>query len=239
MSKEKRTIKKTPKWSKSFTFVLLLITSLSYGQDLSEKALNFQDMETRLYSMMNQDQVHLEEVQHLAEQYFAKVGTGKGTGYKHFKRWEHNAKRTLQPDGKTMSHDAMVKTMRRARSAEGSANQRASSNWIERGPLATPTGSAPNVGVCRIVAMAVNPANEQMIYAAAYEGGLWKTTNGGNSWSPLGDQFPTMRVQDVAIQPSNANIVYYGDAVGGVYKSTNGGNSFFIAYRSSRQHHRY
>ena len=147
MSKEKRTIKKAPKWSKSFTFVLLLlITSLSYGQDLSEKALSFQDMEIKLYSMMDQDQVNLEEVQHLAEQYFAKVGTGKGTGYKHFKRWEHHAKRTLQPDGKTMSHDAMVKTMRRARSAETSSSQRTSSNWIERGPLVTPTprGSAPN-----------------------------------------------------------------------------------------------
>ena len=230
MKKTKKLFKKVPKWSKALILALLLIPSLSYGQDLSEKALSFQDMEIKLYSMMDQDQVHLEEVQHLAEQYFAKVGTGKGTGYKHFKRWEHHAKRTLQPDGKTMSHDAMVKTMRRARSAETSSSQRTSSNWIERGPLVTPTPGDPfsNRGIGRILSMAVYPANEQMIYAAAYQGGLWKTTNGGNSWSPLGDQFDDMRVESVVVQSGNANIVYYGDASGGVYKSTNGGTSFSL-----------
>jgi len=39
----------------------------------------------------------------------------------------------------------------------------------------------------RTTALAIDPTNTQVIYAGAAEGGVWKTTNGGTTWTPLTD----------------------------------------------------
>ena len=43
-----------------------------------------------------------------------------------------------------------------------------------------------NVGG-RTRALLIDPVNPDVMYAAAVAGGIWKTTNGGNSWAPLND----------------------------------------------------
>ena len=72
-----------------------------------------------------------------------------------------------------------------------------------------------------------------LMYAAFATGGLWKTTNGGRTWTSLMDNLPASSVGDIAIAPSNPSIVYVGmgepnnrqsSSIGdGVYKSTDAG----------------
>ncbi|MDE2629936.1 MAG: hypothetical protein KGM97_02985 [Alphaproteobacteria bacterium] len=83
-------------------------------------------------------------------------------------------------------------------------------------------------------------------YFGAVAGGVWKTTNGGATWSPLTDHTPVSSVGAIAIAPSNHNIIYvgtgeaaprgditYGD---GVYKSADGGKSWTnIGLKDTRQ----
>jgi len=85
------------------------------------------------------------------------------------------------------------------------------------------------------IAVPESPAHDHLytIYASARSGGLWKTTNGGTTWSPIADAVGARAVGAVAIAPSNPNIVWMGtgDQANarssysgvGVFKSTDAG----------------
>ncbi|MFM6984344.1 MAG: PKD domain-containing protein, partial [Chitinophagaceae bacterium] len=74
-------------------------------------------------------------------------------------------------------------------------------------------------------------------FVGAAAGGIWKTTNGGVTWSVNTDSLPTLGVSAIAVTKSNPSVMYFGsgdrdagDAVGyGVFKSTNAGASWTIS----------
>ena len=75
-----------------------------------------------------------------------------------------------------------------------------------------------------------------LMYAGFATGGLWKTTNGGRTWTSLMDNVVTSSVGDIGLAPSDPNIVYVGmgepngrqsSSIGdGVYKTTDGGQNW-------------
>jgi hypothetical protein len=76
------------------------------------------------------------------------------------------------------------------------------------------------------------PGDPTTYYAGMPAGGVWKTTNGGNTWRPIFDSVRVQSVGAVAVAPSQPNVVYVGtgNASGwsftpgkGVFKSTDGG----------------
>jgi photosystem II stability/assembly factor-like uncharacterized protein len=79
-------------------------------------------------------------------------------------------------------------------------------------------------------------SDADLYYAAFATGGLWKTTDGGNSWQSLFDKEATLSIGNIAIAPSDVNTVYVGTGEAnifraslpgiGMYKTTNGGKSF-------------
>ena len=62
----------------------------------------------------------------------------------------------------------------------------------------------------RVTALAIDPTNTQTVYLGGAEGGVWKTTDGGQKWTPLGDSLVSLAVGSIAIDPSNHNTVYVG-----------------------------
>jgi hypothetical protein len=108
---------------------------------------------------------------------------------------------------------------------DGSASTSGSlGTWQSLGP--------GNVGG-RTRALIIDPVNPDVMYAAAVAGGIWKTTNGGNTWAPLNDFLANIAVTCMAIDPSNPNILYAGTGEGffnadgvrgaGVFKTTDAG----------------
>ena len=89
-----------------------------------------------------------------------------------------------------------------------------------------------NVGG-RTRVLLIDPTNADVMYAAAVAGGIWKTTNGGNSWAPLDDFLANIAVTCMAFDPSNSNTIYAGTGEGyfnadgvrgaGIFKSTDAG----------------
>jgi photosystem II stability/assembly factor-like uncharacterized protein len=85
----------------------------------------------------------------------------------------------------------------------------------------------------RLTGIAANPTNANVIYVAAAGGGVWKTINGGASWSPMTDRQATLSMGAIALAPSNPNIIYAGTGEAnnsqdsfygrGVLKSVDGG----------------
>jgi photosystem II stability/assembly factor-like uncharacterized protein len=93
-----------------------------------------------------------------------------------------------------------------------------------------------------IGAIAVDPRNPDVVWVGggetcirgntAHGDGLWKTTNGGRTWTFLG--FREEHISSIEIHPTNTDVVYLGvfgnpfeaTANRGLYKTTDGGRSF-------------
>jgi hypothetical protein len=112
------------------------------------------------------------------------------------------------------------------------------STWNPLGPAPIIHGQVPgNQPVSgRITALAADPTNPNVIYIGAAGGGVWKTTNGGASWTSLTGFVSIPFIGAIALAPSNPNIIYVGTGEGnqgcdcyygvGILKSTDGGNTW-------------
>ncbi len=97
------------------------------------------------------------------------------------------------------------------------------SSWTLIGPAPVSKtinlpGDGPTSG--RLVGVAPDPTNPNIIYIAAAGGGVWKTTDGGTTWAPLTDGQATLFMGAIAVAPSNANVIYAGTG-----ESNNSGDS--------------
>ena len=161
----------------------------------------------------------------------------RSSGYKQFKRLENFYDPRLYPDYKWPDPMIVWKEMEAAKKAKKnkqSSKSASTSTWTPIGPTSWTDGSGWNAGLGRINVVMVDPNNSNTIYVGAPAGGLWKSTNGGNSWNCLTDNQAVLGVSDMEIDPNNSNIIYLatgdGDASDtysvGVLKSTNGGTTW-------------
>ncbi len=98
----------------------------------------------------------------------------------------------------------------------------------------------------RSVAISGVPHQPNVFYMAAVNGGVWKTTDFGNTWWPIFDDQPSGSVGAIAVAPSDPNVVYVGSGEGlqrpdlatgdGVYKSTDAGKTWtHLGLRDAQQ----
>ncbi|MGE0126778.1 MAG: hypothetical protein AB7U82_01645 [Blastocatellales bacterium] len=81
-------------------------------------------------------------------------------------------------------------------------------------PNATWTPLGPgNIGG-RTRSILINPQTPSVMYAAGVSGGVWKTTNGGQSWAPIADLIGNITVSSMAMEPGNPNVIYIGTGEG-------------------------
>jgi photosystem II stability/assembly factor-like uncharacterized protein len=62
----------------------------------------------------------------------------------------------------------------------------------------------------RVAQVVVDPTDPNTAYAATAGGGVWQTSDGGATWTPLTDQLSTLASGALAIDPSNPASLLYG-----------------------------
>ena len=101
--------------------------------------------------------------------------------------------------------------------------------WIERGP-----GNVS--GRTRAIVVDPDDPTRNTWFAAAVSGGVWKTTDGGLSWTNKTPLLPNLATTCLVMAPSNHNILYAGTGEGffntdavrgnGIWMSTDRGNTW-------------
>ncbi|MEZ4637737.1 MAG: hypothetical protein R2856_22735 [Caldilineaceae bacterium] len=85
-------------------------------------------------------------------------------------------------------------------------------------------------------ALAIDPTDSNTVYLGSALGGVWKTTNGGDSWTPLTDDQASLASAAIVIDPADPNTIYVGTGEptpgldnyygAGILKSTDGGQTW-------------
>jgi hypothetical protein len=91
-------------------------------------------------------------------------------------------------------------------------------------PAWTPIGPAPlsngqTFGVTqpvsgRVSAIAIHPTNPDIAYVGTAQGGVYRTLDGGQSWTAIFDNAQTLAVGSIAIAPSQPSTIYVGTGEG-------------------------
>ncbi len=166
-------------------------------------------------------------------------------GWKWYARWAHDMESRLNGDG-TIPHanllyEGAVQVSRMKQQSPASRQ----ANWSPTGPDDLPFSPDPNdiFGMGRVNTIAFHPTDSNTFWAGVAQGGLWKTTNHGQSWLPLTDDLPILRISDIAVDPQHPDTMfisvgdyaYLGISLDlddrnrhthygiGVYKTTDGG----------------
>ncbi len=93
----------------------------------------------------------------------------------------------------------------------------------------------PAVGGGRVSAVAGIPGDPNVLYIGAAAGGVWKSVDGGNTFKPIFEKYPSS-IGAIAVAPSNPSLVWVGTGEAnprndvmdghGVYFSADAGNSW-------------
>lgn len=92
------------------------------------------------------------------------------------------------------------------------------SNWTSLGDVSTIGG--------RVLCVEVDPNNSNTVWAGSASGGIWKSVNGGTSWTGVQTNLPVLGVSSIIVDPSNSNIVYAG--TGEVYRVDTSNTGFNV-----------
>ena len=104
----------------------------------------------------------------------------------------------------------------------------------------------PSLVTGRIADLEIDPADPSTWYLAVGSGGLWKTVNRGNTWTPIFDDYPAYSMGAVVVDPNDSSIVWLGTGENtsnrstgygnGVYKSTDAGATWRHMGLADSQH---
>jgi hypothetical protein len=114
--------------------------------------------------------------------------------------------------------------------------------WVPVGPAPIKNGQVADNGPVtgRIDGIAADPTNANIIYIGAAGGGIWKTIDGGQTWTAMTNDSAeeNIVIGAIAISPSNPNILYAGTGEAdnsadsyygaGVLKSTDAGATWAL-----------
>jgi len=106
--------------------------------------------------------------------------------------------------------------------------------WTSIGPAPIPDGQTNLIDATRnpvsgrVLTIAVHPTNPNIVYVGTAQGGLYRSLNGGLTWTPLMDDALTLAVGSVTIDPLDPTTLFVGTGEGNFCGDCFFGVGFYI-----------
>jgi photosystem II stability/assembly factor-like uncharacterized protein len=149
--------------------------------------------------------------------------------WKHWNRWAWEMGRYVNPDGKLVNTRKVYSDALLEKQQQPLADLNESTGaWSFIGPDAFTYVNGGSQGLGRVDAIAFHPTNSNIMYVGTPNGGVFKTTNGGATWSNLPNYGPYLGASDIVVDHTNPSIVYVltGDGDGGGFVTRFGYRSY-------------
>ena len=219
-----------------FLLIFCLLAAGFVRAQIDPDPPSLQDAEgsIRLFSNTSGNKVNIDQIKRSAEAYWeTRDRFEKGSGYKPYKRWEYYWEHLADAEGNLPSSNKILESWKSKQNLTARAPN-PTANWTSLGPANVGIYSGRLPGTGRLNAVAVDPNNENVWFVGAPAGGIWKSTDSGQNWTNLFDDFLQIGVSGIAIDPNDSNTIYIStgddDAADsysiGVYKSTDGGQTW-------------
>ncbi|MCK5821713.1 MAG: T9SS type A sorting domain-containing protein [Bacteroidales bacterium] len=180
------------------------------------------------------------------DQFISENVISDNKGWKAYARWMEFTRERLNPGGVMADHGIFLdEAVKIAEEKKDKAALKSGLAWSPVGPFDMPGtySSSPSYGMGRINCITFHPTDPNIYWIGVAQGGVWKTSNGGENYTPLTDNMPILRISDIAVDKQDPDIMYIsacdyayiGVALNtdgrkrhshyglGVYKTTDGG----------------
>ncbi len=152
---------------------------------------------------MRDPSIPVDSVEALFEAAWSPDQAERGKGMKPFQRWLAFAKPRCAADGTRPVNGLVLRAIEAAeedRAAESAQRSTTDPVWEYAGPTG-PTGLG---GSGRLNRLVDRPGVPSEWWACAPAGGLWRTSDEGQTWAPMGNgQLESIGVTDVAFHPTD------------------------------------
>jgi len=132
-------------------------------------------------------------------------------GWKAYARYIEFNRTRLNPDGTLPDQKLVMDALKEVQSEKLLCERmKNGAGWSPVGPIERPesTSSSPSHGMGRVNCIAFHPTDPLTYWVGVAQGGVWKTTDGGETYSPLTDQLPILRISDIAVNPNNPDNIF-------------------------------
>ncbi len=94
----------------------------------------------------------------------------------------------------------------------GDITPAAGGTWTPIGPFTLPNGVGSSTGPTsgRVTAIAVDPTNAAKVYLGTAQGGVWRSLDGGTTWTSIFDNAQTQAIGALAVAPSSPTTLFVG-----------------------------
>lgn len=181
------------------------IVSSNNAQDEAKKEPNFYDLQKKFNEYWKDKTPSVEESENREE-----------GGYQQFRRWEAFMKPRTYPTGEFFNPEILIKEHQKQKASNARMAIHpalTAANWSFVGPTSIPQNGG---GTGRVNCIRFHPTNSNTVYIGSAAGGVWKTTNGGLTWTSNTDFLDALSVADIAINPRYPDSVFVatGDGYG-------------------------
>jgi photosystem II stability/assembly factor-like uncharacterized protein len=134
-----------------------------------------------------------------------------------FMRWYYLMQTRVDAEGRLPDPAIAAREWHKYRELHPMDNSSRAAGWEAVGTAEVPANGG---GVGRINVVVLHPDDPNTIFIGSAGGGVWKTPDGGSTWTPLTDNIPVTSIADIAINPVNPDIIYIATGDGYGYEAT-------------------
>ena len=172
-----------------FSALLFFCVTIVYAQDKNKDWVE----------MMAQPNANVFEVEAAFNDFWGDRKYQKGKSFKQFQRWKKLVMPYTDEKGNIHRSHEIQEVVDYYKK---NPIQKKQGEWRNLGPiLPTPTG------IGRLNSITFHPTNQNIMFGGSSSGGLWRSRNNGDSWSPTTDDLPSLGVSDLAIHPTDPQIM--------------------------------